>query len=211
VICLTASPVLEGLTVHVEYSKNVFRNPYEQTIPSVEFDSILDQLFSVRAEDVARRYAGGEYARDSMSFVILDPTAPNSAAAEDIVLVVGCVGPTGMAYAPNAMAKVAAHRDHGIDGGILVYTQNHRLADGSFRAGFSVSIDGTQVGASGQTEAQDRYQATVLAADFNYRVVLARERWATQHGPGRWYAAKEEPPQRFLRALEGPTLGEDRP
>ncbi|HWI32225.1 MAG TPA: hypothetical protein VNT50_12095 [Microbacterium sp.] len=87
--------------------------------------------------------------------------------------------------------------------GQLVYSEAHRLPDGSFRFGYSVEVDGTQVGASGLTELQDRYQATVLAADLNYRIAAARTEWAKDFAGERWYANEQVAPDRFRDALAG--------
>lgn len=137
-----------------------------------------------------------------MSFVILDPTAPSGALADDIVMAIAVIGSGANFFAPNAMAKAFCYRDHGVDGSGLVNTQNHRMADGSFRFGGAAEVAGTIVGGSGQTELQDRYQSTVFAADINYAVAAARQRWEEANGPGRWYSREQVAASRFSTIVE---------
>jgi len=188
------------VTADDQYRTYVLRNPYRETIPDETFRGLFTDVIAERAVDIAHRHGTGEYSRDCMSLVVLDPTASAVERADDIVLGAGIIGPNGEDFLPNAIAKAFAHRDHRVDGGALVYTQSHRLRDGSFRFGFSVDVDGTIVGASGQTELQDRYQATLLAAAFNYRVAQARAQWAEISGPGRWFAVKQVASSRFAEA-----------
>ncbi len=185
-----------------EYQVHILRNPYAETIPDQEFAALLDSVIEVRAADIEERNQCGEYPRNRMSFTILDPTAPNSAPADDIVLAIATIGQGGDFFAPNAMAKAFGYRDHGADGAVIVGTQNHRVADGAFRFGGAVEIAGTIVGGSGQTPLQDCYQSTLLAADFNYRVTRARSNWEKAHGPGRWYLVEQTVPSRFARIVD---------
>lgn len=180
----------------------VLSNPYQDTIPDEGFQVLLDSAIQARADDIEARHGSGEYERNRMSFIILDPTAPEGARADDIVLAIGVIGPEGDFFAPNAMAKAFCLRDTGLDGAAVVATQNHRLADGSFRHGGAVEIAGTIVGGSGQTPLQDRYQSTLLAAQFNYSIAHARERWEAANGPGRWYATEQAPSPRFGKIVE---------
>jgi hypothetical protein len=66
-----------------------------------------------------------------------------------------------------------------------------------FRFGGAVEVAGTLVGASGQTELQNRHQCSLLAADFNYAVGAARKRWEDENGPGRWYLREQAAAARF--------------
>lgn len=191
----------------LEQQVYVLRQPYQDTIPEAAFQALLEDAARARAGDIEARHAAGEFERDRMSFVILDPTAPGSASADDIVLAVITIGPEGDFFAPNAMAKAFCLRHTGLDGATAVATQNHRLPDGSFRFGGTVDLAGTIVGGSGQTELQDRYQSTLLAADFNYAVALARKRWEEAKGPGRWYLDEQAPPDRFSRIVEDAKRG----
>jgi hypothetical protein len=188
--------------VALEQQVHILRHPYPDTIPDEEFRALLDDAVRARAIDIEARHAAGEFERDRMSFTILDPTAPAGALADDIVLAIVIIGEGGDFFAPNAMAKAFCLRDHGHDGNAVVPTQNHRLADGSFRHGGAVEVAGTIVGGSGQTPLQDRYQSTLLAADLNYAVAMARLRWEEAHGPGRWYLNEQAPDRRFSRIVE---------
>lgn len=172
-------------------------NPYSETIPDDALAMLLASAGRARATDIEARHRSGDYERDRMSLVILDPTAPPARPADDMVVALLSIGAEGDFFAPNAMAKAFCQREHGADGTVVVVGQNHRVADSSFRFGGAVDIDGTIVGASGQTPLQDRFQATLLAADFNYAIAYARSRWENEHGPGRWYLDEQSPPQRF--------------
>jgi hypothetical protein len=188
--------------VALEYQVHVFRNPYRETIPDEEFQSLLDGAVAARAEDIKLRHAAGEFERNQMAFVVLDPTVPAGARADEIVLAIAMIGPGADFFAPNAMAKAFCLRDHGADASVLVITRNHLLADGSFRFGGAVELAGTIVGGSGQTELQDRYQCTLLAADFNYSVAMGRKAWEQSHGPGRWYLNEQAPDARFRLVID---------
>jgi hypothetical protein len=174
-------------------------NPYASSIPNPEFYEIIRSAAEARAEDIERGRWVGEYTRASMSFVVLDPTAPSWKPSEDALLALIVIGTDGMSFLPNAAAKAIEHRDHGADCGVLVYAQNHRLADGDFRFGYSACLEGMYVGGSGLTEIQDRYQATVLAADINYRITAARQKWAEIHTDGYWFGDEHEPADRYAQ------------
>lgn len=189
----------------LEYQVHILENPYKETIPYANFASILDTVVQRRADDIEARFADGEFERNRMSFTLLDPTAPSGADADDIVLAVIMIGPEGDFFGPNAMAKAFAYRDHGYDGGGTVMVENHRVADGSFRFGGTAEVAGTIVGGSGQTPLQDRYQSTLLAADFNYLVAMARAKWEAENGPGRWYATEQAPTARFSKIISRAT------
>jgi hypothetical protein len=180
----------------------VITNPYVRSIPDSEFVTIIRAAAEARAEDIERRSQNGEYTRASMSFVILDPTAPSWKPSEDAVLAMIIIGPDGRDFLPNAAAKAIEHRDHSADCGVLVYAQSHRLADGDFRFGFSACVEGTYVGGSGLSEIQDRYQATVLAADINYRIAEARQKWAEKNTDGYWFGNQHEPAERYASIWE---------
>jgi hypothetical protein len=187
--------------VTLEVKVNIVRHPYQETIPGAGFRELLEDAIRARAEDIETRHASGEYERDRMAFVILDPTEPTAALADDIVMAIGLIGEEADFFAPNALAKAFCLRDHGTDGTAVVATQNHRLADGSFRHGGAAEVAGTIVGGSGQTPLQDRYQATLLAADFNYAVAASRLAWEEIHGPGRWYVNEQGAAERFSKIV----------
>lgn len=188
----------------LEWDVHVLRNPYAQTVPDAKFIELVRQSVESRAADIERRSRSGEFGRDSMAFVVLDPTAPRSKRSEEVVLLVATVGPEGVRNVPNASAKAFEHWDLGTECGVLVYTQNHRLADGQFGFGFSVELDGTIVGASGETELQDRFQAVSLAAELNYRIGVARSVWE-EGGRQEWYSVPSRPdaPYAEVWRLEG--------
>lgn len=186
----------------LEYQVKTVRNPYSETIPDAEFAALLDGVISARAQSIEARHAAGEYERDRMSFTILDPTAASGARAEDIVLAIATIGPEGDFFAPNAVAKAFARRDNGADATATLAIENHRVPDGAFRFGGSADVAGTIVGGSGQTPLQDSYESTLLAADFNYRVAMARANWEEASGWGRWYADEQAPKSRYSTIIE---------
>ena len=183
----------------------ILRNPYSETIGDAAFRALLESIIRTRAAEIEERFGAGEYERNRMSFTILDPTAPREAIADDIVMAVALIGPEADFFAPNAMAKAFCYRDSGLEACALINGQNHRLADGSFRFGGAAEVAGTIVGGSGQTELQDRYQCTVLAADFNYRIAMARKQWEEANGPGRWYASEQVAAKRFKAIVDRAT------
>ena len=180
----------------------IFGNPYSHMIPDEEFFDLVVDVVAARANDIAERAKSGEYPRDSMGFIVLDRTAPYWKPSDECVLIVAIIGPEGEDFIPNAMAKTIQHRDKAVDCGVLVYTQKGRLSEGDFRYGFSVCIDGTYVGGSAQSELQDRYQATVLAADLNYRVDSAITAWEVKTGKSRWYCNEDLPGERYAHVFE---------
>jgi hypothetical protein len=182
----------EGKLMTLEWEIHVLRNPYAQTVPDTNFIDLVRRSVEARAADVDRRSRSGEFGRNSMGFVVLDPTAPRSRPSNDVVLLAASVGPEGARFIPNASAKAFEHWDLGSDCGALVYTQNHRLADGQFGFGFSAELDGTIVGASGESELQDRFQAVSLAAELNYRIGAARSVWE-EAGKQEWYSVPSSP------------------
>jgi len=188
----------------LEWDVHVLRNPYAQTVPDANFIELVRQSVEARAADIERRSRSGEFGRDSMAFVVLDPTAPRSRRSDDVVLLVASVGPEGARFVPNASAKAFEHWDLGTECGVLVYTQNHRLADGRFGFGFSVELDGTIVAASGESELQDRFEAVSLAAELNYRIGAARSVWE-EGGKQEWYSVPSRPdvPYAEVWSLEG--------
>lgn len=189
----------------LEWDVHLLRNPYSQTVPDASFVELVRQSMEARAADIEARSRSGEFGRDSMAFVVLDPTAPRSKRSDEVVLLAATVGPQGARFVPNASAKAFEHWDLGADCGVLVYTQNHRLADGQFGFGFSVDLDGTVVGASGQSELQDRFQAVSLAAELNYRIGAARSAWEEGGGRQEWYAVPSRPdaPYAAVWSLQG--------
>jgi hypothetical protein len=186
------------------WDAHVLLNPYVQTVPHAAFIELVRSSVDARAADIERRSRSGEFGRDSMAFVVLDPTAPRWKKSAEVVLLVATVGPEGTRFVPNASAKAFEHWDFRTECGVLVYTQNHRLADGQFGFGFSVELDGTIVAASGQSELQDRFEAVSLAAELNYRIGAARSAWE-EGGKQEWYTVPSHPdaPYADVWRLEG--------
>lgn len=186
------------MIVHVRH----LTNPYPHTFPDDTFHDMLVDIAEDRAADIEQRHADGEYSRDSMGFVLMNPTAAISTPSMQAILAVISVGPTGKDFIPNALAKAVSTRDRGVECGAQVYSLPHMLPDGSFRYGYAAVVDGTIDGGSGLTEYQDRYQGTLLAADYNLRTADARKIWSEEQGPGRWYNNQNEPGERFAVFLE---------
>jgi hypothetical protein len=185
-------------------------NPSAGTIPDSQFQEIIRTVVRDRMADVRARIATGEYPWGSMSFVVLDRTAPLWKPSDETILFTAWYGPRGHLSLRNAAAKVLESRDHGVEAGVMVHTSPARLADGSFRWGHAACVDGTWVGASGEQEMQDRLQATILAVDLNYRLDSAREAWMKAVGHGDWFEPGNEPGSRYAGVAElgGVTLTE---
>ncbi len=186
----------------------VGKNPYSQTVPDEDLEEIIVDAVMDRAREVEQWYErrGALHElhavqRNSFAFAILDPTAPIWRPTDQTVLAIAAIGPEGEQFVPNALAKAFVHRDHGVDCGVLMYAQKHRLADGDFRKGFSVNLEGTIVGGSGLTEIKDRYQCTLLAAAFNYGIHFDREVWEGNTGPDLWYTNNDGPGERYAAGL----------
>jgi hypothetical protein len=180
----------------------VVKNPYEYLFEGEAFVEVLKRLISRRAADIEDGHATGEYEDASMGFVLLDPTAPYSTPSEEAILAYFTVGEEGERYLVNALGKGCAHRDHQATAGSLVYSQQHRLANGDLRWGHSAEIEGTIAAASGLSEIQDRYQAELLAVDFNYEIGKAQEIWYAAHADDSWFSSKNEPGSRYLSTLK---------
>ena len=187
----------------LEHRIKVVKNPYPHTIPNDTFVSMLLDICGSRAADIERRYLNKEYKRDSMGFVLLDPTAPNSTRSENAVVAYFSIGSEGDSFLVNAIAKAFEHRDHCASAGSLLFSQTHRLADGDFRWGHSAYVEGTIVGASAQTPEQDRYQAQLLAVEVNYGVGSIRGLWTELHTGGDWFCNDNAPGERYANALAG--------
>jgi hypothetical protein len=136
-----------------------------------------------------------------MGFVILDPTAPPWKPSEECALGFLTVGADSDRLLIVALAKASLARDHGLSAGAVLYSQPHRVADGYFRWGHTANVEGTIVGGSGLTEVQDRFEAQMVAAEFNYQIARARELWL-EANPGRPWLCSDGPGERFTRAME---------
>jgi hypothetical protein len=170
----------------------ILRRPYASTIPDDVFSAQIEMLAYKRAESVREKHMKGVYSQPNFGMCLLDPTCPISVSSDQAVLALIAIGEKGLDYVENAVAKACEHRDTGVDCGILVYVQPHRLADGRFRYGHSACVDGTFVGASALEEVQDRFEAIVLAAEFNLMVVTERGKWVAGH-QGEWFNEQNAP------------------
>jgi hypothetical protein len=91
---------------------------------------------------------------------------------------------------------------YGEDCGTLAYVKPYMLPDGSFVYGHSADVAGTILGASGATEAQDRFMATCLGAGFNYRVTDAHKAWREANPDSKWFCSQNLPDQAFTAAAQ---------
>ena len=199
---------------------NLIQNPWPHTIPDVELYDLLEWAANRRAYQIHEMLTVGLYeepARDSMGFVILDPTAAASTPSEECVLATLEIGENGRDFVPNAAAKCMQHRDRGMESGAMVYSQPHRLRDGDFRFGYSVNIEGFFIGGSGRTEAEDKLECTGLAADLIHGVNATRSEWADDlvgyyeeaAAPSgnkpvtlRWWCLENKPDARYSAVLD---------
>jgi len=176
----------------------MLRNPYRHLISDNDFLIELQAMATRRAEDVFQRHQQGQYRRSSLGMCLLDPTLPLSVLSTNAVLALIAIGEEGESYLVNAIAKACEHRDFGLDCGVLAYIQPHRLSTGRFRFGHSACIDGTFVGSSAQLEIHDRYQSTLLGADYNVTVSGLHEDWSAMHG-GKWLSEDNQPDLEYSR------------
>jgi hypothetical protein len=112
------------------------------------------------------------------------------------------IGEEADRFLVNAVAKAFEHRDHQANPGSLLSSQQHRLSDGDFRHGHSAEVECTIVGASALSPTQDRFQAQLLAAEFNYMVDSRRGVWTSEHPGGDWFCNQDKPGERYAAALE---------
>ena len=108
------------------------------------------------------------------------------------------------------VGKAFEHWEYGEDCGTLAYVKPYMLPDGSFVFGHSADVDGTILGASGATEAQDRFLATCFGAEFNYRVTDAHKAWRTENPDSKWFCEQNLPDKAFTataQLLDDPKAG----
>ena len=176
-------------------------NPYDHTFPDSEFQQMLEQLATETEATILKGFDSGKYSRNSFGIVLLDPTAPLWKPSSECILATVSIGAEGNFFTTNACAKVMEHRDHGVECGIMVYAANHMLTDGDFAYGFSVCLNGTYAGGSGETELQDRFLVTKFVNKFNYEVDAKRAEWREVNPDNRWYCNQNEPSTRYTNAL----------
>jgi hypothetical protein len=197
---VTASPTAAGsgaggavpgyrLTVRAAHR----RNPYQYLMNAQQFDELLADLGRRRAESIRHNHTADEnraprgvYARASMGFVILDPTASAWLPDADAILGVIAVGDEGSAFIPNAAAKVVAHRRTSRDHGRAVLADPRPRSTGDVRVGACGEECGVIVGAGGQRARQNLYEAAALAADLVSVIAHLHRSWEALVGPGEW-------------------------
>lgn len=193
-----------------DFALKVMTNPYPHTIPDIVFQRMLHEIATGLHAEVVSRHGGGEFKRNSLGLCLMDPTKPRWTPPEDAILALVALGPEGKDFLPNGVGKAFEHWQHGEDCGTLAYVKPYLLPDGSFVYGHSVDVEGTIVGASGATEAQDRFLATCFGAEFNYRVTDARKAWRTENPDSKWFCEQNLPAQAFTAAaqlLDDPEVG----
>jgi hypothetical protein len=161
----------------LEVRIRLYRNPWEHTVPNDELVSIIDRVAKSRAVEVQKHFESGEYKRNSMAIVILDPTAPIWKPSAETLLATISIGPDGNDYVVNAIAKAVEHRDKGQLAGYGAYVDLTQTEDGDFTYGYSTQVDNTIGGASGATELQDSSQAGHALVSFNFYIRQARKAW----------------------------------
>jgi hypothetical protein len=192
------------------FKLKVLSNPYPHTIPDVELYRMLDEIATNLHVEVFNRYGSGEFKRNSLGLCLMNPTAPRSTPPQNAILALLAVGLEGPDFLPNGVGKAFEHWQHGEDCGTLAYVKPYLLPDGSFVYGHSVDVEGTIVGASGATEAQDRFLATCFGAEFNYRVTDARKAWRAENPDSKWFCDQNLPDKAFTAAaqlLDDPEVG----
>jgi hypothetical protein len=204
----TVSPLARRIRIYerttvmaLAVSIKLFADPYSHTFPHERLAAAVMSIAAELAEMIERRHATGEFPRNSFGMVVLDPTAPNWKPSSECILATVAIGPEGEDFLVNGLAKAMEHRDHGTNCGTLVYVQPQRLTDGDFCYGFSVNLEGTIVGGSAQTEAQDAMLCTIFAAELNYRIAAAKKAWRTENPGNRWFCNVNEPSARYTDAL----------
>lgn len=193
-----------------DFALKVMANPYPHTIPDIAFQRMLYEIATGLQAEVVSRYGGGEFKRNSLGLCLMDPTKPRRTAPEDAILALLAIGPEGRAFLPNGVGKAFEHWEYGEDCGTLAYVKPYLLPDGCFVYGHSADVEGTIVGASGATEAQDRFLATHFGAEFNYRVTDARKTWRTENLDNKWFCEQNLPDQAFTavaQLLDDPQVG----
>ncbi|PPK64238.1 hypothetical protein V5P93_006147 [Actinokineospora auranticolor] len=183
-----------GLAVRARHR----RNPYRYLLDDARLADLLLDLGLRRAESIWRNHndpdaARGPYPRDSMGFVLLDPTAQPWETHEEAVLAAITVGAEGHAYLANAAAKAAGHRRLGRNYGEAVLVDPHLCGTDAFRYGHSADVRGVIAGASSQSPDQDLVEAGLLAADFVDAITEHHRAWEATTGKGRWLNATDTP------------------
>ncbi len=195
---------------NLEWTLKVLANPYPHVIPDWDFNLMLLSLGAELADAVDTRHRVGEFKRNSLGVCLMNPTKPRSTPPEEAILALIAIGPEGRDFLPNGVGKAYEHWVYGEDCGTLAYVKPYMLPDGSFVYGHSADVAGTILGASGATEAQDRFMATCLGAGFNYRVTDAHKQWRVEHPDSKWFCNLNLPAQAYTDAaalLDNPEVG----
>lgn len=183
----------------------IVRDPYSHTIPT----PVLRALLVTIAAKLEYRLQSDlpAFKRPSLGLVLMDPTVPWLPGVEAVLAYVA-IGPEGHSYTINALAKAVDHHNLGQDCGISAYVQMHRQSDGCFMFGHSAKVDDTIVGASAQSEIDDRRLAACFAADFNAEVCAALKLWKEQHPDHKWRCNQNTPREDLLSAMTVPDISE---
>lgn len=183
----------------------IVRDPYSHTIPT----PVLRAMLVTIAAKLEYRLQSDlpKFVRPSLGLVLMDPTVPWLPGVEAVLAYVA-IGPEGAKYTPNALAKAVDHHNLGQDCGISAYVQMHRQSDGCFLYGHSAKVDETIVGASAQSEIDDRRLAACFAADFNAEVCAALKLWKEQHPDHKWRCNQNTPREDLLSAMTVPDISE---
>lgn len=173
-----------------------FDNPYPHVMGGGQFEAMLIELGHNLKILINEGYEVGKFKRPSLGLCLMNPAKPARRGTE-AVLALFAVGPEGKDYLVNAVAKAVTHHNTGQDCGIAAYVEPYRLPDGSFVYGHSTDVAGTIAGASGLSEAQDRYVATLVAAEFNLYITEAHIKWREQNPDAKWYCNLNTPLEEF--------------
>lgn len=189
--------------VNMPITIRIIHNPWPHTVPIEKLFDILKKIAEDAAERIKTRHLSGDYKKPKLAIVILDPTAPTSKPSEDSILAIIMIGEGAQANLRNALSKAFEQRDHGMDIGAMARAHSHRLPDGAFRYGHGFSVDGTDGGASGLSQKQDRNEGTTIASEFNCAVQEAREMWeedVANPGDFYWFCNQNLPEGRVMQA-----------
>lgn len=174
----------------------VIENPYPHIVGEEGFMTMLLSIGHNLKVLIDGAHEAGAFKRNSLGLCLMNPTKPARRGSEAIMALLA-VGPEGRSYLTNAVAKAVTHYNHGEDCGKLAYVEPYRLVDGSFAFGHSAEVAGTIAGASGLSEAQDRYLATLVAAEFNLNVTEAHQSWRADNPNNKWFCNVNQPLDEF--------------
>lgn len=196
------TPTEDGLVVRV------LENPYPHIVGEEEFTAMMLSIGHNLKTLIDAGYSAGQFKRNSLGLCLMNPTKPARRGSE-AVMALFTIGPEGRLYLPNAVAKAVTHYNFGEDCGKLAYVEPYRLVDGSFVYGHSAEVAGTIAGASALSEAQDRYVATLVAAEFNLNATEAHTFWKLRNPDSKWFCNQDGPLDEFstiAAKIDGPSV-----